>query len=78
MRDPYTARGYVYGTNPNTLLERTAEPFDWFHTILWSVMIVATLAVVAFALFSSTPPETPDAESPRAIGVSAGGKGGVA
>lgn len=50
MRDPYASRGYVYGSDPNMPLERSAEPLDWFHIVLWTVMIVSTVAVMAYAM----------------------------
>lgn len=45
----YVSRGYVYGTNPNTPLERSAEPLDWLHFGIRTLMIGGTLAVIAHA-----------------------------
>lgn len=49
MRDPYASRGYVYGSDPNMPLERSAEPVDWFHVGIRTLMTGGTLAVIAHA-----------------------------
>lgn len=51
MGDRLNSRGrYIYGSDPNLPLERTADPVDWFHVILRLAMIGATAGVVAYAM----------------------------
>lgn len=46
----YATPGYVYGSDPNMPLERSAEPLDWFQVGIRTLMIGGTLAVMAYAM----------------------------